>query len=148
MEWFPSEISLPITQRARKVIPLARREARKFGAPDALSEHLLLAVVAEGGGVAAKVLKGLDVTGRTIRRVLKTGIAADRVHDEPVGRCIERAEGAALRLGHSTIGTEHFLIGMVDAGTCRACLLLKELVPRVEGIPDLLIKIMAAPRRP
>jgi ATP-dependent Clp protease ATP-binding subunit ClpC len=143
VEKIRSEISLPTTRRAQKVLTLAEELARKSKAPHVLSEHLLLGLLAEGGGVAAKVLKNLGIEARTVRFQLASGSASGRNHDDPLALCLERAEGAALRMGHAEIGTEHLLLGIAKARDCRACVFLRNLNVNPQSVAKAMTKIMA-----
>src|SRR5215212_4292214 len=111
------------TERARKVLQLAQEEAQRFNHNYIGTEHLLLGLVREGEGVAAKVLANLGVDLNKVRSAVEFIIGrGDRTVTGEVGltprakRVIELAIDEARRLGHNYIGTEHLLLGLVREG--------------------------------
>ncbi len=111
------------TDRARRVLAVARQEAQRLQHPWVESEHLLLGLMAEGEGAAVRVLSRLGVATGDLRvaveRALRRG---DRpVEGEPrlaprIERALELAAGEAKRLGHSSVGTGHLLLGLLREG--------------------------------
>src|SRR5688572_11414935 len=110
------------TDRSRKVMQLANQEAQRFNHEYIGTEHLLLGLIAEGGGVAANILKNLDVDLRKVRReverIIQIGpggsIVADRrPHTPRTKKVIELAVAEAQHLNHNYIGTEHLLLGLI-----------------------------------
>src|SRR6266536_380913 len=102
------------TERARRVLTLAQEEALRFNHNYIGTEHLLLGLVREGEGVAAKVLANLGVEliiGRGDRAVMGEIGLTPRAK-----KVIELAVDEARRLGHHYIGTEHLLLGLVREG--------------------------------
>src|SRR6266516_2960244 len=111
------------TDRARKVLPLAQDEAQRFNHNYIGTEHLLLGLVREGEGVAARVLENMNVELAKVRTAVEFIIGrGDRPVVGEVGltprakRVIELAIDEARRLGHNYIGTEHLLLGLVREG--------------------------------
>ena len=111
------------TDRARKVLTLAQDEAQRFNHNYIGTEHLLLGLVREGEGVAAKVLDNLDVELAKVRTAVEFIIGrGDRPVVGEVGltprakQVIELAIDEARRLSHNYIGTEHLLLGLVREG--------------------------------
>lgn len=111
------------TERARKVMQLAQEEAQRFQHNYIGTEHLLLGLVREGEGVAAKVLKSFDVDLEKVRRAVEQIIKrGDRPVFGEVGftprakKVIELAVDEARRLNHHYIGTEHLLLGLLREG--------------------------------
>ncbi|MFO0970494.1 MAG: Clp protease N-terminal domain-containing protein [Gemmataceae bacterium] len=110
-----------LTDRARKVLELANAEACRFSDESVGPEHLLLALVAEGTGVAANVLKNLDIDLRRLRREVERLHSPSDLPLDPdrrrvsfaAGRAIARARKEAKRLGHDYVGTEHLLLGLL-----------------------------------
>ena len=109
------------TERARKVMSLAQEEARRLQHNYMGTEHLLLGLVAEGEGVAAKVLSNLGVELNKVRSAVEQ-IVGRGDHVEETGaigltprakKVIELAVDEARRLNHHYIGTEHLLLGLV-----------------------------------
>src|SRR5881296_125479 len=111
------------TERARKVLQLAQEEAQRFNHNYIGTEHLLLGLVREGEGVAAKVLANLGVELNKVRSAVEFIIGrGDRAVMGEIGltprakKVIELAVDEARRLGHHYIGTEHLLLGLVREG--------------------------------
>jgi ATP-dependent Clp protease ATP-binding subunit ClpA len=109
------------TDRARRVLVLAQEEARLLAHPMLGSEHLLLGLIAEQHGVAATVLAHAGVNLEQARD--KVDRLVGHIGHSPTGsppftprakKALENALRAALSMGHSYIGTEHLLIGVLD----------------------------------
>src|SRR3712207_6782660 len=114
------------TERARRVLTLAQEEAQRFNHNYIGTEHLLLGLVREGDGVAAKVLANLGVELNKVRSAVEFIIGrGDRAVLGEIGltprakKVIELAVDEARRLNHHYIGTEHLLLGLVRAETTR-----------------------------
>jgi ATP-dependent Clp protease ATP-binding subunit ClpC len=109
------------TDRSRKVIALAKDQARRLGHDHLGTEHVLLGLIAEGGGVAANILKHLDVDlnkARTqVERLVQRGSSADKnrkLCDTPeFNKLIEHSLVEARDLNHHYVGTEHLLLGLL-----------------------------------
>jgi len=109
------------TDRSRKVMQLANQEAQRFNHEYIGTEHILLGLIKEGAGVAAHVLKNLDVDLRKVRleveRLVQSGpdmITMGKLPQTPrAKKVIELAMQAARDLNHNYVGTEHILIGLV-----------------------------------
>src|SRR5690242_11293390 len=111
------------TDRARKVLTLAQDEAQRFNHNYIGTEHLLLGLVREGEGVAARVLENMNVELAKVRTAVEFIIGrGDRPVVGEVGltprakRVIELAVDEARRLNHHYIGTEHLLLGLLREG--------------------------------
>ncbi len=118
------------TERARKVLNLAQEEAQRFQHNYIGTEHLLLGLVREGEGVAARVLADLGVELHEIRSAVEAIIGrgdrivgrGDRIVLGEIGltprakKVIELAVDEARRLNHHYIGTEHLLLGLLREG--------------------------------
>ncbi|MGB2661069.1 MAG: ATP-dependent Clp protease ATP-binding subunit [Candidatus Omnitrophota bacterium] len=112
------------TERARKVILLAKEEAKRFNHDYIGTEHLLLGLVKEGEGVAAAVLASLGLDFESIRqeteRLVQSGsggiIGGDIPFTPKAKKVIELAMDEARNLGHNYIGTEHILLGLIREG--------------------------------
>jgi ribosomal protein L37AE/L43A len=111
------------TERARKVIHLAQEEAQRFQHNYIGTEHLLLGLVRESEGVAAKVLSNLGVELNKVRSAVESIIGrGDHVALGEIGltprakKVIELAVDEARRLNHHYIGTEHLLLGLIREG--------------------------------
>ncbi|MGD0806419.1 MAG: ATP-dependent Clp protease ATP-binding subunit [Anaerolineales bacterium] len=107
------------TQRARRVLSLAHQEAERMHQREIGTEHLLLALLQEEGGVAGRVLRDLGLeearVKEMIERIIPPGRAiSDRVQLSPgTEKVIRNAVEEARKLGHQYIGTEHLLLGLV-----------------------------------
>ncbi|MDD5561791.1 MAG: ATP-dependent Clp protease ATP-binding subunit [Candidatus Omnitrophica bacterium] len=112
------------TERARKVIILAKEEARRFNHDYIGTEHILLGLVREGEGVAAAVLQKLEVSLENIRleieKLVQPGPTTQIIGDIPftprAKKALELAAEEARSLGHNYIGTEHLLLGLIREG--------------------------------
>jgi ATP-dependent Clp protease ATP-binding subunit ClpC len=111
------------TERARKVLQLAHEEAQRFNHNYIGTEHLLLGLVREGEGVAAKVLANLGVDLNKVRSAVEFIIGrGERTVTGDIGltprakKVIELSVEEARRLNHNYIGTEHLLLGLVREG--------------------------------
>lgn len=112
------------TERARKVIVLAKEEARRFNHDYIGTEHLLLGLIREGEGVAAAVLQKLGLSLESIRleveKLVQPGPATQIQGDVPFTprskKALELSAEEARALGHNYIGTEHLLLGLIREG--------------------------------
>jgi excisionase family DNA binding protein len=137
------------TERARKVLSLAQEEAQRFNHNYIGTEHLLLGLVREGDGVAAKVLNNLGVELNKVRSAVDFVIGqGDRVLLGEIGltprakKVIDLAVDEARRLGHHYIGTEHLLLGLVREGEGIAAGVLESLGVNLEKARRETIKIL------
>ena len=109
------------TERARKVIILAKEEAKRFNHDYIGTEHILLGLVREGEGVAATVLEKMGVSLENIRigieKLVQPGPSTQIIGDLPftprAKKTLELAAEEARSLGHNYIGTEHLLLGLI-----------------------------------
>ena len=112
------------TERARKVIVLAKEEARRFNHDYIGTEHLLLGLIREGEGVAAAVLQKMGLSLESIRleieKLVQPGPSTQILGDIPFTprskKSLELAAEEARALGHNYIGTEHLLLGLIREG--------------------------------
>jgi len=111
------------SERARRVLSLAQEEAQRFNHNYIGTEHVLLGVVRETDGTAAKVLAGLGVELNKVRSAVEFIIGrGERSVGGEIGltprakKVIELAVDEARRLSHNYIGTEHLLIGLMREG--------------------------------
>jgi ATP-dependent Clp protease ATP-binding subunit ClpC len=119
------------TERARNVLALAQSAAAELGHGYVGSEHILLGLAREGGGVAAKVLREAGLDSRLILDMIDKNIGRGRQGEIPpqgltprAKRIIELAVTEANRLGHNYIGTEHLLMGILREYECAAARLI------------------------
>ena len=129
------------TDRARRVLVLAQEEARLLNHSFIGTEHILLGLIHEGEGVAAKALESLGVSLEAVREKVEEtiGLAGTAPTGSPpftprAKKVLELSLREALQLGHSYIGTEHMLLGLVREGEGVAAQVLQSLgadLPRV-----------------
>lgn len=112
------------TERARKVLLLAKEEAKRFNHDYIGTEHILLGLIREGEGVAAVVLQKIGLSLQQIRleieKIVKPGpstiISGDIPFTPKAKKAIELSGEEARALGHNYIGTEHILLGLIKEG--------------------------------
>ncbi len=131
------------TDRARRVVVLAQEEARLLNHNYIGTEHILLGLIHEGEGVAAKGLKGLGIRLDSVRSQVVETIGQG--HQSPPGhipftprakKVLEYSLREALQLGHNYIGTEHILLGLIREGDGVAAQVLEKLgadLPKVRS---------------
>ena len=129
------------TERARKVLSLAHEEAQRFQHNYIGTEHLLLGLLREGDGIAAKVLNSLGVELDKAREAIVLIIGqGDRIVLGKIGltprtkKVIELAVDEARCLNHDSIGTEHLLLGLLQEGQGIAIGILKRLGVNLEKV--------------
>ncbi|NQT54484.1 AAA family ATPase, partial [bacterium] len=133
------------TERARKVMSLARLEAQRFYHDYVSTEHVLLALVKEGTGVASVVLKKMGVELKEIRNEIEKKVERGP-HPVPSGqqlpytprakRVLELSLEEARTLGHHYIGTEHLLLGLLSEHDSPAAQALTALGLKLEDVRD------------
>jgi ATP-dependent Clp protease ATP-binding subunit ClpC len=121
------------TDRARRVVVLAQEEARMLEHNYIGTEHLLLGLIHEGEGVAAKALRALDVDLDTLRREVEALVGRGQ---QPMSghipftpqakKVLELALRESVQLGHDYIGTEHLLLGLLREGEGPAAQVLQQ----------------------
>ena len=140
------------TERARKVMTLARQEAQKLNNDYIGTEHILLGLVQEGSGVAAQVLKNLEVDLRKVRaeveRLVEQGtspVTGPQLPFTPrAKRVLELALEEAQNLGHNYIGTEHLLLGLIRESDGPAAHVLQNLGVKPEEVREEGVELLGA----
>jgi ATP-dependent Clp protease ATP-binding subunit ClpA len=137
------------TDRARRVVVLAQEEARMLDHDKVGTEHILLGLIHEGHGVAAKALQALDIRLDTVReRIEETigrGQAAPSGHIPFTPRAkkvLELSLREALQLGHNYIGTEHILLGLIREGDGVAAQVLVSLGADLNRVRQQVIELL------
>ncbi|MED3647637.1 ATP-dependent protease ATP-binding subunit ClpC [Halalkalibacterium halodurans] len=121
------------TERAQKVLALAQEEAIRLGHNNIGTEHILLGLIREGEGIAAKALQALGLGPEKIQKEVETLIGkgqdgAKTIHYTPrAKKVIELSMDEARKLGHSYVGTEHILLGLIREGEGVAARVLNNL---------------------
>ena len=139
------------TERARKVLNLAQEEAHRFNHNYIGTEHILLGLVREGDGVAARVLANLNVELHKVRSAVEFIIGrGEKMVVGDIGltprakKVIELAIDEARKLNHHYIGTEHLLLGLVREGEGIAAGVLESLGVSLEKVRAEVIKVLNA----
>jgi ATP-dependent Clp protease ATP-binding subunit ClpC len=108
------------TDRARKVMQLANQEAQRFNHEYIGTEHILLGLVKEGSGVAANILKNLNIDLRNVRleieKIVRSGpdiVRGKLPFTTLAKKVIEHAVEEKRNLNHQAVGTEHLLLGLL-----------------------------------
>jgi len=138
------------TERARKVFSLAQEEAQQMNHNYIGTEHLLLGLVREGDGIAARVLARLGVQLPKVRQEVLNiiGEGKDEVTGDPgltprAKKVIELSMDEARRLNNHYIGTEHLLLGLVREGEGVAMIALEKLGVSKERIHEQVLQIVS-----
>ncbi|MDP9375382.1 MAG: ATP-dependent Clp protease ATP-binding subunit [Chloroflexota bacterium] len=139
------------TERARRVLTLAQEEAQRFNHNYIGTEHLLLGLVREGDGIAARVLNNLGVQLPKVRSAVEfiIGRGESMIMGE-IGltprakKVIELAVDEARRLNHHYIGTEHLLLGLVREGEGIAAGVLESLGVSLEKVRAQVIQVVSS----
>jgi ATP-dependent Clp protease ATP-binding subunit ClpA len=140
------------TERARQVVVLAQDEARALKHNYIGTEHILLGLLREEEGLAARVLESLDITVEEVRaqvaRIVGQGdeVTTGQIPFTPrAKKVLELALREALSLGHNYIGTEHILLGLVRENEGVAARILLDFDLDAEKVRDQTIAMSAAP---
>lgn len=144
------------TDRARKVMSLANQQAQAMNHKYVGAEHILLGLVKEGSGVAANVLKNMDVSLDKIRaeveRIVKPDDGFDRVvlGKLPLTPCsikvVKRAVLEADALTHNYVGTEHLLIALLREREGVAVQVLAHLGVKPEAVVEEVLNLLGFPK--
>ena len=137
------------TEKAIKVIMLAQEEARRLGHNFVGTEQVLLGLIGEGTGVAAKTLKTMGVTLKDARVEVEkiigrgSGFVAVEIPFTPrAKRVLELSWDEARQLGHNYIGTEHLLLGLIREGEGVAARVLENLGVDLNKVRSNVIKML------
>jgi len=140
------------TDRARKVMQLANQEAQRFNHEYIGTEHVLLGLVKEGSGVAANVLKNLDIDLRKIRleveKIVQHGPGGEQVvmgrlpHTPRAKKVIEYSVEEARNLNHNYVGTEHLLLGLLREQEGVAAQVLMNLGLKLEDVREEVLNLL------
>ncbi|WP_430867878.1 ATP-dependent Clp protease ATP-binding subunit [Demequina aurantiaca] len=138
------------TDRARRVVVLAQEEARMLNHNYIGTEHILLGLVREGEGVAAKALEAMDISLNGVREqvqeIIGEGSHAPSGHIPFTPRAkkvLELSLREALQLGHNYIGTEHILLGLIREGEGVAAQVLGKLGADLGGVRQQVIQLLS-----
>src|SRR6516164_1236938 len=138
------------TDRARKVMQLANQEAQRFNHEYVGTEHVLLGLIKEGSGVAATVLRNMDVDLRKIRneieKIVQAGpemVTMGKLPQTPrAKKVIEYAIEEARNLNHNYVGTEHLLLGLLREQEGVAAQVLMNLNLKLEEVREEVLNLL------
>jgi ATP-dependent Clp protease ATP-binding subunit ClpC len=142
------------TDRARRVVVCAQEEARALDHNYMGTEHILLGLVREGGGVAVKALESLGISLETVRQRVEEIIG--RGQHTPSGhipftprakKVMELSLRESRRLGHNYIGTEHILLGLISEGDGVAAQVLTSLGAEYDRVKEQATQLLAEYQR-
>ncbi len=138
------------TDRARRVVVLAQEEARLLNHNYIGTEHILLGLIHEGEGVAAKALESLGISLEAVRNqvqeIIGQGGSSPSGHIPFTPRAkkvLELSLREALQLGHNYIGTEHILLGLIREGEGVAAQVLVKLGADLSRVRQQVIKLLS-----
>jgi len=143
------EVFERFTDRARRVVVLAQEEARMLDHNYIGTEHILLGLIGEGEGVAAKALESLGISLEAVRQEVEEIIG--RGQQAPPGhiaftprakKVLELALREAQQLGHNYVGTEHILLGLIREGEGVASQVLVKLGADLERVRQQVIQLL------
>src|SRR5699024_2231409 len=138
------------TDRARRVVVLAQEEAKMLNHNYIGTEHILLGLIHEGEGVAAKALESLDISLDAVREQVQDLISQGQ--QQPTGhipftprakKVLELSLREALQLGHNYIGTEHILLGLIREGEGVAAQVLVKLGADLNKVRQQVIQLLS-----
>lgn len=138
------------TDRARKVMQLANQEAHRFNHEYIGTEHILLGLVKEGSGVAANVLRNLDIDLRRIRneveKLVQSGpdmVTLGRLpHTPRAKKVLEYSMEEARNLNHNYVGTEHVLLGLLREQEGVAAQVLMNLSMKLDDVREEVLNLL------
>ncbi|MEA2024260.1 MAG: Clp protease N-terminal domain-containing protein, partial [Actinomycetota bacterium] len=138
------------TDRARRVVVLAQEEARLLNHNYIGTEHILLGLIHEGEGVAARALESMGISLESVRsqvvEIIGQGSQAPSGHIPFTPRAkkvLELSLREALQLGHNYIGTEHILLGLIREGEGVAAQVLQQLGAELHKVRQTVIQLLS-----
>jgi len=142
------------TDQARRIVALAQEEARTLNHNDVGTEHILLALIREGSGMAAQALTALGITEEAARQQVEEvlgrsqrGPQRGRVPFTPwAKKALELSLREAIAIGNSSIGTEHILLGLIRVGEGPAAQVLAGLGVDPNRVRQQVIRLVSASR--
>ena len=137
------------TDRARRVVVLAQEEARRLNHNYIGTEHILLGLIQEGEGHAAKAIEELNINIDSVRsevvEIIGEGQQSPSGHIPFTPRAkkvLELSLREALQLGHNYIGTEHILLGLIQEGEGHAAKAIEELNINIDSVRSEVVEII------
>ncbi|MEO2158793.1 MAG: Clp protease N-terminal domain-containing protein, partial [bacterium] len=143
------------TDRVRKVLSMARKEAIGLQHDYVGTEHILLGLVHEGGGVASVVLERLGINSdeihSSILEYIKEGVVEPSTSDLPYTsrskQVLDLAMSQAAEMSHSYVGTEHLLLGLLCEEKGIAAQVLQQLGVKIEAVKNETLEILNPPSK-
>jgi ATP-dependent Clp protease ATP-binding subunit ClpC len=139
------------TDRARRVVVLAQEEARRLNHNYIGTEHILLGLIDEGEGIAARALESLgislDAVRQQVEEIIGQGQHAPSGHfpfTQRAKKVLELSLREAVQLGHNYIGTEHILLGLIREGHGVAALVLVKLGADLNRVRQQVVQLISA----
>ncbi len=138
------------TERAQKVLALSQEEAVRLGHNNIGTEHILLGLLREGEGIAAKALQSLGVQVEKIQEEVERLIGVGKqpmqtIHYTPrAKKVVELSQDEARKLGHSYVGTEHILLGLIREGEGVAARVLNNLGVSLNRARQQVLKLLGS----
>ena len=140
----------PFTDRARRVLVLAQEEARTLNDDHLGTEHILLGLIREGGGVAAKALESSNISLNSVREQVQLIVGQGKVaangsipFTTHAKRVLELSLSGALELGHKYIDTGHILLALIRGGEGVAVQVLVKLGADPKAVRQQVIRLLA-----
>lgn len=136
------------TERAQKVLALAQEEAVRLGHSNIGTEHILLGLIKEGEGIAAKALAGLELSLEQIQAEVEKLIGKGQEQPTKIAytprakKVIELSMDEARKLGHTYVGTEHILLGLIREGEGVAARVLNNLGVSLNGARQQVLQLL------
>jgi ATP-dependent Clp protease ATP-binding subunit ClpC len=142
-----------LTERARKVLYLAQEEAFRFGHPYIGTEHILLGLLREGQGIAFRALENLGIQVNEVTKAVELligrheNIISKEISYTPRGKkVLELSFEEARQMGHSYVGTEHLLIGLVKEGEGLAAQVLRSMGADLGKVYQTVLELLGGTR--
>jgi ATP-dependent Clp protease ATP-binding subunit ClpC len=136
------------TERAKRVLVLAQKEAQNLGHTYVGTEHLLLGLVDEGSGIAAKALASLNIQSEAIREKIQEAIGTGESHGQEISytprakHVLELSIAEAQQFQHNYIGTEHLLLGLIRENEGIAAQVLMSLGADLNVVREQVLKLL------
>jgi ATP-dependent Clp protease ATP-binding subunit ClpA len=147
--WHPGGMFERMTDRARRVLVLAQEEARLLDHSCIGPEHILLGLIDEREGVAAKAMEALGIDLEDVREGVREvvspggpGAPGSPPFTTAAKKVLELALREALQLGHNQVGTEHLLLGVVAEGESLACHILANRGPGLSRVRQMVMQLL------
>ena len=138
------------TERAQRVINLSQQMAQQLGHSYVGTEHLLLGIIKEEEGIAAKALKNLGIGMENIQQIIVQSIGVGNKPVELLGytprtkKVFELSVAEARNLNHNYVGTEHLLLGLIKEGDGIASKILMQLGVNLQNVREEVLKLLKA----